>query len=171
MTLTNWISAAGILVSLGIACWSAYQTKVAAQLASRPYISIYLEAIDTVYFSKYLVIKNFGNSSAIITAIDFIELDKSDEESQDIQEGLYGLINGSVGPKQKLTMSLKNNYQSPIALKVTYTDSNGKEYKDTFHIKTDMMSKMLWSSVTKSSDTQETTAIKNAAAGIIKTIK
>ncbi|MGK4056641.1 hypothetical protein [Limosilactobacillus reuteri] len=171
MTLTNWISVAGILVSLGIACWSAYQTKVAAQLTSRPYISIYLEAIDTVYFSKYLVIKNFGNSSAIIKTINFIELDKSNKYSQDIQEGLNGLINGSIGPKQKLTMSLKDNYKVPIKLSVTYTDSNGKEYRDTFHIKTDMMSKMLWSSVTTGSDSKEASAIKNAAAGIIKTIK
>ncbi|MBB1063601.1 hypothetical protein [Limosilactobacillus fastidiosus] len=171
MTISNWISVASIIVSLGIASWSAYQTKVAAQLASRPYISIYLEAIDTVYFSKYLVIKNFGNSSAIIKTIDFIKLDESNKYSQDIQVGLNGLINGSIGPKQKLTMSLKDNYKAPISLKVTYTDSNGKEYKDIFHIKTDMMSKMLWSSVTTTSDTQEASAIKNAAAGIIKTIK
>lgn len=171
MTISNWISVASIIASLGIASWSAYQTKVAAQLASRPYISIYLEAIDTVYFSKYLVIKNFGNSSAIIKTIDFIKLDKSNKYSQDIQVGLNGLINGSIGPKQKLTMSLKDNYKAPISLKVTYTDSNGKEYKDIFHIKTDMMSKMLWSSVTTTSDTQEASAIKNAAAGIIKTIK
>ena len=73
MTISNWISVAGILVSLGIATWSAHQTKVAAQLASRPYVSVYLEAIDTVYFSKYLVIKNFGNSSAVITSIKFMK--------------------------------------------------------------------------------------------------
>lgn len=171
MTLTNWISVIGILVSLGIACWSSHQTKVAAQLASRPYVSIYLEAIDTVYFSKYLVIKNFGNSSAIIKTISFTELDRNNKYSEDIHEGLNGLINGSIGPKQKLTMSLKDTYKSPIALKVTYTDSNGKEYRDTFRIKTDMMSKMLWSSVMTGSDTKEASAIKNAAAGIIKTIK
>lgn len=171
MTVTNWISVIGILVSLGIACWSAYQTKVATQLASRPYVSIYLEAIDTVYFSKYLVIKNFGNSSAIIKAIDFIKLDKSNKYSQDIQIGLNGLINGSIGPKQKLTMSLKDDYKAPISLKVTYTDANGKEYEDAFHIKTNMMSKMLWSSITTGSDTKEANAIKNAAAAIIKTIK
>nr|DAU55846.1 MAG TPA: hypothetical protein [Caudoviricetes sp.] len=171
MTISNWISVAGILVSLGIATWSAHQTKVAAQLASRPYISVYLEAIDTVYFSKYLVIKNFGNSSAVITSIKFMKLDKTDKYSNDIRKGLSGLVGGSIGPKQKLTMSLKDNYKSCVSIEIKYTDLNGKQYKETFHIKTDMMSKMLWSSVTTTADTQEVNAIKNAAAGIIKTIK
>lgn len=171
MTISNWISVAGILVSLGIATWSAHQTKVAAQLASRPYVSVYLEAIDTVYFSKYLVIKNFGNSSAVITSIKFMKLDKTDKYSNDIRKGLSGLVGGSIGPKQKLTMSLKDNYKSCISIEIEYTDLNGKQYEETFHIKTDMMSKMLWSSVTTTADTQEANAIKNAAAGIIKTIK
>lgn len=171
MTISNWISVAGILVSLGIATWSAYQTKVAAQLASRPYVSVYLEAIDTVYFSKYLVIKNFGNSSAVITSIKFMKLDKTDKYSNDIRKGLSGLVGGSIGPKQKLTMSLKDNYKSCVSIEIKYTDLNGKQYKETFNIKTDMMSKMLWSSVTTTADTQEANAIKNAAAGIIKTIK
>lgn len=171
MTISNWISVAGILVSLGIATWSAHQTKVAAQLASRPYVSVYLEAIDTVYFSKYLVIKNFGNSSAVITSIKFMKLDKTDKYSNDIRKGLSGLVGGSIGPKQKLTMSLKDNYKSCVSIEIKYTDLNGKQYKETFHIKTDMMSKMLWSSVTTTADTQEVNAIKNAAAGIIKTIK
>ncbi len=171
MTISNWISVAGILVSLGIATWSAHQTKVAAQLASRPYVSVYLEAIDTVYFSKYLVIKNFGNSSAVITSIKFMKLDKTDKYSNDIRKGLSGLVGGSIGPKQKLTMSLKDNYKSCVSIEIKYTDLNGKQYKETFNIKTDMMSKMLWSSVTTTADTQEANAIKNAAAGIIKTIK
>lgn len=171
MTISNWISVAGILVSLGIATWSAHQTKVAAQLASRPYVSVYLEAIDTVYFSKYLVIKNFGNSSAVITSIKFMKLDKTDKYSNDIRKGLSGLVGGSIGPKQKLTMSLKDNYKSCISIEIEYTDLNGKQYEETFHIKTDMTSKMLWSSVTTTADTQEANAIKNAAAGIIKTIK
>lgn len=171
MTISNWISVAGILVSLGIATWSAHQTKVAAQLASRPHVSVYLEAIDTVYFSKYLVIKNFGNSSAVITSIKFMKLDKTDKYSNDIRKGLSGLVGGSIGPKQKLTMSLKDNYKSCVSIEIKYTDLNGKQYKETFNIKTDMMSKMLWSSVTTTADTQEANAIKNAAAGIIKTIK
>ncbi len=171
MTISNWISVASIIVSLGIASWSAYQTKVAAQLASRPYISIYLEAIDTVYFSKYLVIKNFGNSSAVITSINFKKLDTTNKHSEDIRQGLSGLVGGNIGPKQKLTMSLKDDYKSYISIEVKYADLNGKKYEETFGIKTDMMSKMLWSSVTTTSDTQETSAIKNAAAGIIKTIK
>ena len=171
MTISNWISVAGILVSLGIATWSAHQTKVAAQLASRPYVSVYLEAIDTVYFSKYLVIKNFGNSSAVITSIKFMKLDKTDKYSNDIRKGLSGLVGGSIGPKQKLTMSLKDNCKSCVSIEIKYTDLNGKQYKETFNIKTDMMSKMLWSSVNTTADTQEANAIKNAAAGIIKTIK
>ena len=100
-----------------------------------------------------------------------MKLDKTDKYSNDIRKGLSGLVGGSIGPKQKLTMSLKDNYKSCVSIEIKYTDLNGKQYKETFHIKTDMMSKMLWSSVTTTADTQEVNAIKNAAAGIIKTIK
>lgn len=68
-------------------------------------------------------------------------------------------------------MSLKDDYKSPITIEITYSDLNGKDYKETFPVKTNMMSKMLWSSVTTGLDTKEATAIKNAVTTVVKTIK
>lgn len=171
MSITNWISVVAIIVSLGIAVWSAYQTRIAAQLASRPFISVYPEAIDTVYFSKYLVIKNFGKTGATIKNIKFDKIDKKAAHSNDIVLGLSGLVGGTIGPFQKLTMFIDDRYNTPITLSITYADYNGKQYNQTFEIKTDMMSRMLWSSEMTSGEHPEVTAIKNAAAGIMKTIK
>lgn len=172
MNVGNWISVAAIIVSLGIAVWSTHQTHVAANLASRPYISIYPEAIDTVYFSKYLVVKNFGKTGATIKNIEFDKINEENPDSKNITIGLSGLVGGTIGPSQKLTMSIDDRYNSPITISVTYTDYNGKSYNQTFEIKTDMMARMLWSSrMTTSNEPAEATAIKNAAAGIMKSIK
>ena len=77
MTIANWISIVGILVSLGIAAWSSYQTKIATQLTSRPYVSIYNEVFDVTFTYKSIAIKNFGKSSAVIENIQFIQIDNS----------------------------------------------------------------------------------------------
>ena len=171
MNIANWISVAGILVSLGIATWSAHQTKVAAQLASRPYISIYYEAIDVTFTSKYIAIKNFGKSSAIIENIQFVKLDSDNNYSKEIKNAFLQLIGGSIAPFQKFATAIPDDYKSPITVFISYKDLKGKRYSETFILKTDMTGKFHRITYTKSSDTPVATAIRNSAASIIKNLK
>ena len=171
MTITNWISVIGILVSLGIATWSAHQTKVAAKLASRHYISIYYEAIDITFTNKYIAIKNFGKSSAVIENIRFIELDSDNSYSKEIKNAFLQLIGGSMATSQKLSTAIPDKYKSPITVFILYRSLNGKRYSETFSLKTDMTSKFHRITYTSSADTSVSTAIKNSAASIIKNLK
>lgn len=171
MTISNWISVAGILVSLGIATWSAHQTKVAAQLASRPYVSIYYEAIDVTFTNKYIAIKNFGKSSAVIEKINFIALDSDNSYSKEIKNAFLQLIGGSIAPSQKLSTAIPDKYKSPITVFILYKGLNGKRYSETFRLKTDMTSRFHRITYTSSADTSVSAAIKNSAASIIKSLK
>src|SRR5699024_12065343 len=95
---------------------------------------MYVETIDTIYFSKHLVIKNFRKTSAKIKSLDFTsELDEFNKDNQ-----MQSLVKGMIAPNQKFTTSLKNDFNKIINAEITYLDLNGKEYKEIIFIKTDM---------------------------------
>ncbi|HBH6328674.1 recombinase family protein [Enterococcus faecium] len=73
ISLSEFIQILVSCISLAIALGSLYQSKKSIQLtensilsANRPYVVIYIETLDTVYFERYIVIKNFGKSAARI---------------------------------------------------------------------------------------------------------
>lgn len=171
MTIANWISIVGILVSLGIAAWSSYQTKIATQLTSRPYVSIYNEVFDVTFTYKSIAIKNFGKSSAVIENIQFIQIDNSISYSKEIQRAFQQLIGGTLAPFQKLSTAIPDDYKSPIMVLISYKDLNGKRYSETFILKTDMTHRFHRITYSKSSDDPVAIAIKNSAASIIKNLK
>lgn len=174
MTTSDWIQSIAILTSLIVALISILQTRAAAkttertiQEANRPNIALYVETLDTIYFHKYIVLKNFGNTSATIIDLTFEgELDEYNNKFR-----METLIGGTVAPQQKFTSSLETKFEKTIVGSITYKDFNEKTYTESFAIKTDMASKLFWESQTNSSDTAEAAAIKNAAQAIIKTIK
>ena len=79
ISLAEFIQILVSCISLAIALSSLYQSKKSIQLteksilsANRPYVMFYIETLDTVYFEKYIVIKNFGKSAAKILDLTFI---------------------------------------------------------------------------------------------------
>lgn len=174
MTTSDWIQSIAIVTSLIVALIAILQTRAAAkttertiQEANRPNIALYVETLDTVYFHKYIVLKNFGNTSATIIDLTFEgELDKYNNEFK-----METLIGGTVAPQQKFTSSLEENFKKTIVGSITYKDFNENIYIESFTVKTDMASKLRWHSQTQQSDTSEATAIKLAAQAIIKAVK
>lgn len=162
------------IISLSIAISSLYQSKKSIQLtessilnANRPYIMIYMETLDTVYFEKYMVIKNFGKSAAKILDLSFTsKLDFNNDAYQ-----LKSLVEGLIAPNQKLTTTIEPNFKEEITGKIKYQSMEGIVYEEDFKIKTDMSSQLKWSSKKNSSDSDEATAIKQASQNIVKAFK
>ncbi|WP_434351796.1 hypothetical protein [Trichococcus flocculiformis] len=102
--------------------------------ANRPYVVFYIETLDTVYFEKYIVIKNFGKSAAKILDLTFIS--KLDEKN-DLNR-LRSLVGGIIAPNQKFTTSMDTNFNETITGKIKYQDLDGAIYEEEFKIKTDM---------------------------------
>ncbi len=121
MTHSDAISLAGVIVSaivgilsLGISVASIIiavktlkQNKKMIQNSSRPYVSVVLQATNFQNPNLYLVVKNFGNSGAIIMKLDF-DIDllkysyKNDRRPFDKIEGTF------IAPQQKIMCNIKN---------------------------------------------------------------
>ena len=132
ISLAEFIQILVSCISLAIALSSLYQSKKSIQLteksilsANRPYVMFYIETLDTVYFEKYIVIKNFGKSAAKILDLTFIS--KLDEKN-DLNR-LGSLVGGIIAPNQKFTTSVDPNFNETITGKIKYQDLNGIIYE------------------------------------------
>lgn len=168
------IQVIAIVVSLIVSLISIIQTRKSIRLtektikdANRPYLSLYIETLDTIYFSKYIVLKKYGTTSAKIIDLKFdTKLDRTNEKFK-----LSSLIGGSVAPGQKFTSVLKSDYKEMIYGTITYQGLDGTLYKENFSLKSDIHSKLLWQKKRSSKDSVESDAIKQAAQAIIKSFK
>lgn len=174
ITISDLIQVVAICISLLVAVISIIQSNKSIRLseksiedANRPYLSFYVETIDTIYFSKDLVLKNFGNTSAKILELTFLTpLDETNEERQ-----LNSLINGTVAPQQKFTTNLDSDFNELISIHIKYQDLSNNIYEESFDVKTDMGNDLLWSAQSFSKDSPEATAIKQSTHAIIKAFK
>ncbi|MDO4604691.1 MAG: hypothetical protein Q4B23_01795 [Helcococcus sp.] len=70
------LSGIGLLVSV-VAIWQSKKaiklTEQSIKDANRPYVGISMDKVDTVYFEKFIMIKNYGNSSARVISIEFLD--------------------------------------------------------------------------------------------------
>lgn len=174
MKISDWIQVIAICISLLVSVVSILQTRKSIKMtensvfeANRPYISIFVETLDTVYFEKYLAIKNFGQTSAKILELEFqTKLDSSNERFK-----LQSLVGGTIAPGQKFTSSLDADFNDLVIVSLTYQDMDGNNYQEKFDVKTDMAKQLLWHSQTDHSDSTEATAIKLSAQAIVKNLK
>lgn len=168
MNLSQFLQLVAIVVSLGIATWSSIQTNRNIRLANQPYISIYVEFIDTVTASKYIVIKNFGKTSAKITGITY---SKSFVNEEGFPQ-LASVVNSMVAPSQKFMSFIDNKFKDSLTAFVEYEDLNGRKYTDAFPLKFSATDQLLWVGTNtpekKDSDSDETNAIRAAAHLIAK---
>lgn len=153
--------------SIQLAELSLKHTEESTKQANRPYLSMYVENIDTIYFSKHLVLKNFGKTSAKILEI---TLDKELKKGE-LPFNFDSMIGGTIAPNQKFTTNLDDSFKEMITCSIRYQEQSGDIHQEKFLIKTDMSSQLLWSSKSDSSDSSEAAAIKKATHAIIKAFK
>jgi hypothetical protein len=161
----------GLIVSF-VAIWQSHKsiklTEQSIRDANRPYIGISIESIDTVYLEKFIVFKNYGNSSAKLTSLEF----KSETSNiAFIKNNMQSLVGGTIMPGQKFTSTIDDNFKELIKIEICYEGPDKVSYSEVFDIKTDMSSDLLWMKKTLSSDDKVSTAIKLGAQSIAKTLK
>lgn len=175
--LSDIINIISIIASTSVSIVSIYYSQKAVKIASdankltseiteeanRPVIVAYLDTIEINDFHKYLVIKNFGNTSATILDLKF---------SKDVDTlgfNMSSLIGYTMAPSQKFMHILDNDLKDTIAVNIIYKNQTGKTYDEEYLVKTDATSKLLWIG---SSDTDKTSKLlKNSVEAIIKSLK
>lgn len=155
-----------------VAIWQSSKsiklTEQSIRDANRPYIGINIDYVDTVYFEKFLVFKNYGNTSERITKLEILSEIHDDRL---IRNRMQSLVGGVIMPGQKFSSTLTNDFNEDIVMKINYTGNDGEQYCEKFYIKTNMGSDLLWGSNKSSKDSDIATAIKLGSQAISKTLK
>ncbi|EGP5619480.1 hypothetical protein DUC53_001679 [Enterococcus faecium] len=168
MSISDWIQVIAILVSLAVSVISIVQTRKSTLEANKPYVSIYVDIIDTSFFGKYLVVKNFGKTSAKILSLEFQGLDKDPINKK---RQLQSLVGGTIAPNQKFSTTVENDFTEIVTAKIIYEDYKGKITKESFTLNFSQTSDMMWKRDETRKRSDEAKAINNAAHAIVKTLK
>lgn len=174
MTTKDWIDIALTISTVIISLVALFQSNKSIRMteqsikdANRPYLSVYAETIDTIYFSAHLVLKNFGNTSAKILNISVEGIPKKTNFPIDFSS----LIGGVIAPNQKFTTAIDSELKTTLFFQIQYQELDGTLHTENFAVKTDMARTMLWISKENGKDTPEASAIKKSAHAIIKAFK
>lgn len=141
LSTSDIIQICGILLSLItsttailISIITLRQNSKMIEESSRAVIGIYSDSINPGVPMLYLVIKNFGNSQAVITKFDY-DCDFTDCYKYRVERDyLKDLVNSSLAPKQSRVCLL--DYEKlfrPVKFDIEYI-SCGKTYTDSFTI-------------------------------------
>lgn len=129
-----FVSLIASLIAIVISVVSLRQNSKMIEESSRPVIGIYSDSINPGNPMFYLIVKNFGNSTAVITKFDYDYDLKDCYKFRADRDYLKDLVNCTIAPHQSRICSL--DYQKisrPIKFDIEYTSCN-KTYSDSFTI-------------------------------------
>lgn len=128
------ISFATSIVAILISLMTLLQNSKMIEESSRPVISIYSQNINTGTPMLFIVVKNFGNSPAVINKFDY-DYDLADCYTfRSERDYLKDLVGSTLAPKQSRICSLDySKLTRPITFTLEYT-SGRKKYKDSFSV-------------------------------------
>lgn len=103
--------------------------------STRPYITIYLDAITICEQTSYFVLKNFGNSPAIITDFKYDADLKQTEQIAPILQDQFDFVNDIIlapGQSKLLEYDVSKLHSNQITFNITYVNlTNRNEYHET----------------------------------------
>ncbi|MBC1567291.1 hypothetical protein HCJ20_00025 [Listeria sp. FSL L7-1425] len=165
MTTSDWIQVLSIIAtliistaSIVIASKSLKLTKISIESANRPYVTCYLDMVIVGHYQKYLIIKNFGASSAIIKNISF--LGEIILENENNLESLHETI---IAPNQKFIISFDKEVpdKSIISVVISYQGFQGNMFKEEFQLNPNFSKDIVYVEERNSKDTEEIYILKN----------
>lgn len=137
LTFSDIIEIIGILTSLStsivaivVSLKTLSQNNRMLDGSSRPYVTIYLDAITLCEQSSYFVLKNFGNSPALITGFKYDPVLKNTPQDWDMLQAQFDFIEHIVlAPHQSklLQYDVTKLPCEVLSFEITYS-SSGKEY-------------------------------------------
>ncbi|WP_270993504.1 hypothetical protein [Listeria seeligeri] len=173
MTTSDWIQIISIIatflistVSIIIALKSLKLTKNSIESANRPYVACFLDMVSVGHYQKYLVIKNFGSTPAIIKKISFIG-----EITLKNRIDLDSLHETTIAPNQKFAIvyDKKASNKSIVTVKINYQDLHGNLYEELFQINPNFTKNLVSATSKQEDNTDKYYILKNIFHEITKT--
>ncbi len=151
-------------ISICIALATLIQTNKITEESNRPYIAIYLDVISVTDIHHYLVVKNFGNTGAIIDSISY-----SPPLESKYNVPFSKVKNHFLAPNQKMTTVCKfEKPYVPITFTIKY-HAGKKSYSEDYVINPDSAADMLIMKSSNSSFSQLEKVISYSVQEIIRT--
>ena len=174
LTPSDWIQLAAVVVALAIgivSIWQSWkaikQTQIAMADMARPYINVYVDALAIKHQQRFYVIKNFGQSPAYITSLQFTgALDDRNSERQ-----MQSLVGNMLAPGQKMTTRLDEHYKGIVNVKVSYQDPQGKTYQDTFKLDSMAFSDFAYSAQSSKEDGRIPNATRQSTMALLRDLR
>ncbi|MCH1723607.1 hypothetical protein MKK30_08140 [Lactococcus formosensis] len=162
------ISAGVAVVAVIISIVTLRQNNKMLYEASKPIVEIYIHGIDVHHAHKYIVVKNFGKSSAKITSISFSKpLDRFNNGRK-----LSSLVGTTIAPEQSFYTVYDTHYTEKVTATISYTsDIMKREEFHSFYLDFAQLDSLAYTQVTTSSMSPESKAIINSVEALIKAIK
>ena len=125
------------VASIIISAFSLRQNSKMIEESTRPAISVYGSMTNFGTPQLYVVVKNFGQTTATITKFDY-DFDflgnQAYADSKNINDWLKKLSNATLAPGQSMICALDyNNINKPITFTIEYKSST-KTYPDKFTV-------------------------------------
>lgn len=147
MDISDIIEIVGIVVSTvasSVGIWISLKALRQTQItneqnnrmleeSSRPYITIYLDAITLCEQSSYFVLKNFGHSPAVITKFEYDPALKQTQQPSKILQEQFDFVEHIVlapGQAKLLQYDVTKLPSSIVTFKISYL-ANNTEYHET----------------------------------------
>ena len=138
MSISDWIQAAGIITSLTVSIIAIIvsvktlkQNSKMIEESTRPNIVIYNDIIGASSPIQYLIIRNYGNSSATITSLR-LNYTGDPKYSKSLFAHLEGQI---IAPGQSYSTAFKfDDNATVIDASIEYASETGKTYSGRFCI-------------------------------------
>lgn len=130
------------IASIVISIFTLRSSNKMIEESTRPYLCVYLQAINSGTPNFYIIVKNFGSSGAKITK--FIpDFDLEKLKAFDKQKKPFDKIQGTfLAPNQKLYTTIFNidfkSMPNIMNFKIEYTSCSGKIYSDSFAVNKDV---------------------------------
>jgi len=171
LNVSDWIQIISIaattlisIVSVIIALKSLNLTRKSIENSNKPFLACYIEMIEVGHFQKYLIIKNFGRTPAIITNIHF------DRKITGL--GRFGEINSikdaMIAPGQKFISVLDVKEKDTVTVVLEYKDLNNQKTISKFRLNLGYTWDLAYKHSRKSNLSDDTNEWRNMLHDLIK---
>ncbi|MYL58255.1 hypothetical protein GLW20_12135 [Virgibacillus halodenitrificans] len=130
--ITSIVGVVVAIVAVGISVASLIQNQKSVERANRPYVVVYMDILQLLSSrNKFIIIKNFGKTGAIINSLTFFP----EYYSKPLQQEVFKNIKDTfIAPNQSFTtikdLGKSDDYKK-ITAKIKYSVGK-KQYEDEF---------------------------------------
>ena len=130
LAIGSFVLAATSVVTVII---TLFQNHKMLKEATRPYITIYIDAITICELTSFFILKNFGHSAATITHFEYDDCLKNTVQFSELLNDQFDYVKGitlAPGQSKLLQFKMSSLDNKDLTFKIKYVDSRKKPFNE-----------------------------------------